>query len=88
MPFHQTIYPQFRDADPDGLVGLRGAMRYFQDIHTWFFHAIDKGNDVLPQGDRMSYKSITKKTGWQECGQEQEEEVSDSFRTFCVFSER
>ena len=48
MPFEQTIRPQFRDADPDGLIGLRGAMRYFQDAHTWFMHNIDKGNDVIP----------------------------------------
>ena len=29
-------------------------------------------------GDRMSYKSVTKKTGRQECGQEQEEEVAET----------
>ena len=49
MPFTQTIQPQFRDADEDGLVGLRGCIRYFQDIHTWYMHDIDKGNDVLPE---------------------------------------
>ena len=49
MPFQQTIQPQYRDADPDGLIGLRGAMRNFQDIHTWYMHSIDKGNDVLPE---------------------------------------
>ena len=49
MPFEQKILPQFRDADPDGLVGLRGAMHYFQHIHTWFMHSIGKGNDVLPE---------------------------------------
>ena len=49
MPFTQTLQPQFRDADSDGLIGLRGCLRYFQDIHTWYLHAMDKGNDVLPE---------------------------------------
>ena len=49
MPFSQTIQPQFRDSDSDGLVGLRGCLRYFQDIHTWYLHAMDKGNDVVPE---------------------------------------
>ena len=49
MPFIKTIQPQFRDADEDGLIGLRGCMRYFQDIHTWYMHDLDKGNDVLPE---------------------------------------
>ena len=47
--FKQTVMPQYRDADEDGLIGLRGAMRYFQDIHTWYFHSVEKGNDVLPE---------------------------------------
>ena len=47
--FRQTIMPQYRDADEDGLIGLRGVMRCFQDIHTWYFHSIGKGNDVLPE---------------------------------------
>ena len=33
MLFQQEIYPQFRDADHDGLIGLRGCMRYFQDAY-------------------------------------------------------
>ena len=49
MPYSQNIQPQFRDADSDGLIGLRGCMRYFQDIHTWYMHEIDKGNDVIPE---------------------------------------
>ena len=49
MPFTQTVYPQFRDADADGLIGLKGCLRYFQDIHTWFMHSVNKGNDVLPE---------------------------------------
>ena len=46
MPFIQTIQPQYRDADEDGLIGLRGCLRWFQDIHTWYMHDIDKGKDV------------------------------------------
>lgn len=49
MPFKQIVMPQYRDADADGLIGLRGAARYFQDIHTWYFHSVEKGNDVLPE---------------------------------------
>ncbi len=49
MLFQLQIYPQFRDADHDGLIGLRGCMRYFQDGHTYFMHAIEKGNDVIPE---------------------------------------
>lgn len=41
--------PQFRDADLDGRIGLRGAARSFQDIHTWFMRSLGKGNDVLPE---------------------------------------
>ena len=49
MLFQQQVYPQFRDADHDGLIGLRGYMRYFQDGHTYFMHSIEKGNDVIPE---------------------------------------
>ena len=49
MPFVQHVMPQYRDADEDGLIGLRGCMRYFQDIHTWFMHSYHKGNDELPE---------------------------------------
>ena len=49
MIFEQTLLPQYRDAEADGLIGLKGAMHYFQDIHTWFMHSIHKGNDELPE---------------------------------------
>ena len=49
MPFEQTILPQYRDADPVGLIGLKGCMHYFQDIHTYYMHSIHKGNDELPE---------------------------------------
>ena len=49
MLFQHQFDPQFRDADHDGFIGLRGCMRYFQDGHTYFMHAIEKGNDVIPE---------------------------------------
>jgi acyl-ACP thioesterase len=49
MPFEQTVIPQYRDAEADGLIGLKGAMHYFQDIHTWFMHSFHKGNDEIPE---------------------------------------
>ena len=35
MVFELLVNPQFRDADHDGLIGLRGCMRCFQDAHTY-----------------------------------------------------
>ncbi len=49
MPFIQKDLPQYHYADDDGLLGLRGAMYYFQNIHTWHLCSVGKGNDVLPQ---------------------------------------
>lgn len=56
-------------------------MRYFQDIHTWYFHSINKGNDVLPEAygagwiytrfhvklmQKMDYSGPVKLTSWME----------------------
>ena len=49
MIFEKNYLPQFRDADRDGLVGLRGYMNYFQDMATHFLHNVHKGNDTLPE---------------------------------------
>lgn len=49
MIFEKDYLPQFRDADKDGLVGLRGYMNYFQDMATHYMHNIRKGNDTLPE---------------------------------------
>ena len=49
MIFQKDYLPQFREADPDGLVGLRGYMNYFQDVATHFMHNLHKGNDELPE---------------------------------------
>lgn len=49
MIFEKNYLPQFRDADRDGYVGLRGYMNYFQDMATHYMHNIQKGNDTLPE---------------------------------------
>ncbi len=49
MIFEKNYLPQFRDADGDGYVGLRGYMNYFQDMATHYMHNIQKGNDTLPE---------------------------------------
>ena len=49
MPFVQVVNPQYRDADMNGLIGLRGVMHYCQDIHTWHLLQVNKGNDVIPE---------------------------------------
>ena len=49
MPFVQRDLPQYHFTDADGLIGLRGVAHYLQNIHTWHFHSVGKGNDVLPQ---------------------------------------
>lgn len=49
MIFEKNYLPQFREADRDGFVGLRGYMNYFQDMVTHYMHNLDKGNDTLPE---------------------------------------
>ena len=49
MIFEKNYIPQFRDADRDGGVGLRGYMNYSQDMATHYMHNIQKGNDTLPE---------------------------------------
>ena len=49
MIFEKHYLPQFREADRDGLVGLRGYMNYFQDVATHYMHNLNKGNDTLPE---------------------------------------
>lgn len=49
MVFEKNYLPQFREADRDGYVGLRGYMNYFQDMATHYMHNLGKGNDTLPE---------------------------------------
>lgn len=49
MIFEKNYLPQFREADRDGYVGLRGYMNYFQDMATHYMHNLDKGNDTIPE---------------------------------------
>lgn len=49
MIFQKDYMQQFRDADADGTVGLRGYMNFFQDMATNYMHNLGKGNDTLPE---------------------------------------
>ena len=49
MIFEKSYFPQFREADRDGYVGLQGYMCYFQDIVTHYMHNLGKGNDTLTE---------------------------------------
>lgn len=49
MVFQKDYFPQFREAEADGLIGLRGYMCYFQDVATAYMHDLGKGNDTLPE---------------------------------------
>lgn len=49
MIFEKHYLPQFREADRDGCVGLKGYMNYFQDVATHYMHNLNKGNDTLPE---------------------------------------
>ncbi len=49
MIFQKEYMPQFREADPNGLVGVRGYLNYFQDVATHYMHNLGKGNDTLPE---------------------------------------
>lgn len=55
MVFEKDYMPQFREADPDGFIGLRGYMSYFQDVATHYMHNLDKGNDVIPEKYGISW---------------------------------
>ena len=39
--------PQYREADEDGLIGIKGYLNYFQDMAGMFMYQIGKGNDLL-----------------------------------------
>lgn len=41
--------PQFREADANGRVGLRGYINYFQDTATHYMYELGKTNEVLPE---------------------------------------
>ncbi len=42
--FENEFWPQYRDADEDGLIGLRGFMNYFQDITSHHLFYLGTGN--------------------------------------------
>ncbi len=39
----------FRDAEANGLIGMRGYLYYFQDMTSHHLHNLGKGNDTLPE---------------------------------------
>ncbi len=45
--FEIEFWPQFRDADADGTIGLRGIMNYFQDITSHQMYDLKYGNYIL-----------------------------------------
>lgn len=49
MVYEKEYLPQFREAEANGYIGVRGYMNYFQDMATSFMHVFGKGNDTLPE---------------------------------------
>ncbi len=45
--FTNIFWPQFRDADNDGLIGLRGMMGYFQDVTSHQMYELNHGNAFI-----------------------------------------
>ncbi len=45
--FRNIFWPQFRDADNDGLIGLRGMMGFFQDITSHQMYELNHGNAII-----------------------------------------
>ncbi len=45
--FEVSFWPQFRDTDADGVIGLRGMMNYFQDITSHQMYDLKYGNHAL-----------------------------------------
>ena len=47
MQFEQEIVPQYREADADGTIGLKGYLVYCQDAATWHMHSFGLCNDTM-----------------------------------------
>lgn len=47
--FVKEIRPMFRDADAQGMIGMRAYLYYFQDVATEYLYHMGKGNDSLPE---------------------------------------
>lgn len=47
--FTKEMLPMFRDADAQGMIGMRAYLYYFQDVATEYLYRIGKGNDSLPE---------------------------------------
>lgn len=49
MPYIQQLAPLYRDADEDGRIGLRGYLRYSQDVIASWLISHGKGNDIISE---------------------------------------
>ncbi len=49
MVLERDYLPMYRDAEANGLIGIRGYLYYFQDMATYYMHNLGKGNDTLPE---------------------------------------
>ena len=73
MILEKEYAPQYREADDDGKIGIKGYLSYFQDMAGEFMYKIGKGNDSL----RKEYKTfwmytkykmhVEKKAGFEKC---------------------
>ncbi|MCD7820027.1 MAG: thioesterase [Lachnospiraceae bacterium] len=49
MILEKDYLPMFRDAEANGLIGIKGYLYYFQDMASHYLHNLGKGNDTLPE---------------------------------------
>ena len=47
--YTEEFIPRFRDAEADGLIGVRGYFNLFQDLTSAHMYLYDMGNDKLPE---------------------------------------
>ncbi len=47
--YTEELIPRFRDAEADGLLGIRGYFNLFQDMACAHMHLLELGNDRLPE---------------------------------------
>lgn len=49
MIYEREFLPDFREADENGKISVRGYLNYFQDMASTFMHNLGKGNDTIPE---------------------------------------
>ena len=55
MVHKMDFLQHFRDAEANGLIGVRGYQSYFQDAATEYMYHLGKGNDILPEQYHMAW---------------------------------